>query len=214
MRLLCLLCKVFSTSRPTYICNLYPSMGNSHHHSNSLYTLVPNAPFFYSLKRSGNRKVLWCFLGIEKGWIGNVWVNTLSSRSEYFKNSFISNAANEWNKLNADICSSPSYNIPRNTLLKLQGLLKGRPLILIINTNTYNNNLDSIKLLTRLRLSFNHLGEHKFRDGFTDVLIILFVSIVMKQKSKVITFCLTIAFMQTGRLSWVIQNKITVLFLP
>ena len=214
MRLLCLLCKVFSTSRPTYICNLYPSMGNSHHHSNSLYTLVPNAPFFYSLKRSGNRKVLWCFLGIEKGWIGNVWVNTLSSRSEYFKNFFIPNAANEWNKLNTDICSSPSYNILRNTLLKLQGLLKGRPLILIINTNTYNNNLDSIKLLTRLRLSFNHLGEHKFRDGFTDVLIILFVSIVMKQKSKVITFCLTIAFMQTGRLSWVIQNKITVLFLP
>ena len=31
MRLLCLLCKAFSTSRPTYICNLFPSMGNSHH---------------------------------------------------------------------------------------------------------------------------------------------------------------------------------------
>ena len=99
------------------------------------------------------------------------------------------------------MCSSPSYNILRNTLLKLQGLLKGRPLILIINTNTYNNNLDAIKLLTRLRLSFNHLSEHKFRDGFTDVLIILFVSTVIKQKSEVITFCLTIAFMQTGRLS-------------
>ena len=90
--------------------------------------------------------VLWYFPGIEKGGIGNVWVNTLSTRSEYLKNSFIPNVANEWNKLHADICSSTSYNILRNTLLKLQGMLKGRPLILIINTNTNNNNLDAIKL--------------------------------------------------------------------
>ena len=146
MRLLCLLCKAFSTSRPTYICNLFPSMGNSHHQVIRLIHWFPMHHFFYPLKRSGNRLVLWYFPGTEKGGIGNVWVNTLSTRSEYLKNSFIPNVANEWNKLNADICSSTSYNKLCNTLLKLQGMLKGRPLILIINTNTNNNNLDAIKL--------------------------------------------------------------------
>ena len=37
--------------------------------------LIPNALFFYSLKTSENRKVFWYFPGIEKGYIGNNWVN-------------------------------------------------------------------------------------------------------------------------------------------
>ena len=45
---------------------------------------------------------------------------------------FIPNVANEWNKLNTDVCSFALYNILRNTLLKLLGTLKERPLILII----------------------------------------------------------------------------------
>ena len=44
--------------------------------------------------------------------------NTVSSKSEYFKNSFIPNVINEWNKLDSDIRSSTSYNLFRNTLLK------------------------------------------------------------------------------------------------
>ena len=35
---------------------------------------VPNAPFLYPLKTSGNRKVFWCFQGIEKGCIRKKWV--------------------------------------------------------------------------------------------------------------------------------------------
>ena len=35
---------------------------------------VPNAPFLYLLKTSENCKVLWRFLGVEKGCIGNEWV--------------------------------------------------------------------------------------------------------------------------------------------
>ena len=34
----------------------------------------PNAPFLYPLKTSKNRKVFWCFHGVEKGCIGNEWV--------------------------------------------------------------------------------------------------------------------------------------------
>ena len=36
---------------------------------------VPNAPFLYPLKTSENLKVFWCFQGVEKGCIGNKWVN-------------------------------------------------------------------------------------------------------------------------------------------
>ena len=35
-----------------------------------LNSFVPNAPFLYFLKKSENR-----FQGVEKGWIGNKWVN-------------------------------------------------------------------------------------------------------------------------------------------
>ena len=36
---------------------------------------VPNAPFLYPLKTLENRKVFCCFQGVEKGCIGNEWVN-------------------------------------------------------------------------------------------------------------------------------------------
>ena len=36
---------------------------------------VPNAPFLYHLTTSENHKVFWCFLEVEKGYIGNEWVH-------------------------------------------------------------------------------------------------------------------------------------------
>ena len=39
----------------------------------------PNAPFFDPLKTSENRKVFWCFQAVEKGCIGNKWVNMLQT---------------------------------------------------------------------------------------------------------------------------------------
>ena len=36
--------------------------------------LVPRAPFLYTLKKLENRKV-FCFQGLEKGCIGNGWIN-------------------------------------------------------------------------------------------------------------------------------------------
>ena len=36
---------------------------------------VSNAPFLYPLKTSENLKVLWCFQRVEKGFIGNEYVN-------------------------------------------------------------------------------------------------------------------------------------------
>ena len=39
-----------------------------------LNPFIPNAPFLYPLKTSENRKVFWCFQGVEKGYIRNKWV--------------------------------------------------------------------------------------------------------------------------------------------
>ena len=38
-------------------------------------SFVPNVSFLYPLKPSENLKVFWCFQGVEKGYIGNKWVN-------------------------------------------------------------------------------------------------------------------------------------------
>ena len=87
--------------------------------------------------------------------------NLVTCKSEYFKNSFIPNVIYEWNKLDPDIRSSASYNLFRNTLLKLI-----RP----AQRKTFNiNDLVGVKLLTRSRLGFSHLREHNFRQGFRDI---------------------------------------------
>ena len=84
--------------------------------------------------------------------------DSVSCKSEYFKNSFITNVINEWNKLDPDIRSSTSYNLSRNMLLKFI-----RP----AQRKNYNiNDSVGVQLLTRLRLGFSHLHEHKFRHGF------------------------------------------------
>ena len=40
---------------------------------------VPNASFLYPLKTEENLTVFWCFQGVEKGCIGNEWVNPRST---------------------------------------------------------------------------------------------------------------------------------------
>ena len=88
--------------------------------------------------------------------------NKVSCKSECFKNSFIPNVINEWNKLDPDIRSSTSYNLFRNKLLKFI-----RP----VQRRTFNiNDSVGVKLLTRLQLGFSHLREHKFRHGFRAIL--------------------------------------------
>ena len=60
--------------------------------------------------------------------------NIVSCKSEYFKNSFIPNVINEWNKLDPGIRSSTSYNLLPNTLLEL---ITPVQIILLININNY-----------------------------------------------------------------------------
>ena len=46
---------------------------------------VPNAPFLYNLKASENLTDFLCFQGVEKGCIGNEWVNWAGAASWIFK---------------------------------------------------------------------------------------------------------------------------------
>ena len=68
----------------------------------------------------------------------------------------------ECNKLDANIRSSSTYHIFRNALLKF--IRSAEKKIFNINDPL------GIKMLTRLRLGFSHLREHKFAHGFKDTL--------------------------------------------
>ena len=88
--------------------------------------------------------------------------NSFRCRTASFQSSFLPDSIIQWNKLSPDIRNSKSYPIFRNALFKLIKPLE----------NSIYNIHDSlgIKLLTRLRLDFSHLREHKFRHNFRDTL--------------------------------------------
>ena len=65
---------------------------------------------------------------------------------------------NEWNNLTVKIRNAKSINIFKKSIINEK------------QENSLFNVYDPlrVKLLTRLRLQFSHLNEHKFRHGFSD----------------------------------------------
>ena len=93
----------------------------------------------------------------DKGCIYEPFCRTMS-----FKNSFLPYAIKEWNKLDPEIRIAEIYASFRKMLLNF---------IRSIGNSTYKiYDPLGIKLLTRLRLGFSHLSEHKFRHNFADSL--------------------------------------------
>ena len=82
-------------------------------------------------------------------------------RTNYFANSFFPFTIREWNKLDGEIIDSVSLQRFRKNLNNIV-----RP---ISNSIFGIHNPKGIQLLTRLRLGFSHLREHKFRHGFNDI---------------------------------------------
>ena len=78
--------------------------------------------------------------------------NSISCRTEYFKNSFLPYVIGEWNKLNPEIQRCGSYNIFWKSILIF--IRPSASKVYIINVAI------DIKLITRLRLGFSHLREH------------------------------------------------------
>ena len=83
-------------------------------------------------------------------------------RTVSLKKIFLPCAMKEWNKLDSEIRNAETYASFRKMLLNFT-----RP----IGNSTYKiYDPLGIKLLTRLRLGFSHLSEHKFRHNFADSL--------------------------------------------
>ena len=83
-------------------------------------------------------------------------------RTETFSNSFLPQTIKEWNKLDTSICQAPSYSAFRKALLDFI-----RP---TANSTFGTNDVSGLKLLTRLRVGFSHVREHKFKHNFQDTL--------------------------------------------
>ena len=83
-------------------------------------------------------------------------------RTKTFSNSFLPQTIKEWNKLDTSICQAPSYSEFRKALLDFI-----RP---TANSTFGTNDVSGLKLLTRLRVGFSHLREHKFKHNFQDTL--------------------------------------------
>ena len=85
-----------------------------------------------------------------------------SYKSKYFKNSFIPNVIDKWNKLYLNICRPTSYDLFRNILIKIFRPAQRKPCNI--------NNSVRTRLLTSLRLGFIQLRRNHFKHGFRDVL--------------------------------------------
>ena len=87
-------------------------------------------------------------------------IRPIPTRTKTFKNSFFPFCVSEWNNLATEIRNAKSINIFKKLVLKEN---KENSLFSIYDPL-------GVKLLTRLRLQFSHLNEHKFRHGFNDTL--------------------------------------------
>ena len=84
------------------------------------------------------------------------------SRTKHYLNSFFPFCMSQWNILDSDIRNMPSIFKFKSAILSF---LRPKP-----NPVFNLGNDPGVCLLTRLRVGFSHLLEHKFRHGFRDTL--------------------------------------------
>ena len=82
------------------------------------------------------------------------------SKHDYFKNSFLSSAITEWNKLDCYIKNVELFKFFKKPLLSF---IRSMP-----NSNYHIDNSLGVKYITRLRTGFSYLKEHKFKHNFQD----------------------------------------------
>ena len=94
---------------------------------------------------------------------GNTIFRMYRANTDYFNNSFFPFCVKEWNnKLGEEVRASRTISKFKESLLDFI-----RPKM----NSIYNlHDPHGLKLLTRLRLRFSHLREHKFRHNFRDTL--------------------------------------------
>ena len=140
-----------------FIMNLVFNLWNLDDGSDDcVYFIKSKLPKFLNIRM--NYFPLTRILTILRHFIENL--ETFYCRTDLFKYSFFPYVIVEWNKLNINLRDPESFFIFRNSLLKI-----GRP----IPNPVYNvHDPMGIKYLTKLRLGFSHLNDHKFRRNFQD----------------------------------------------
>ena len=87
-------------------------------------------------------------------------LKSLPTRTLTFSNTLFPFCINEWNKLNDNLRNASSIYKFKNYLTKLIKVKE--------NSACSISDPFGLKLLTRLRLNFSHLNEHKFRYNVRD----------------------------------------------
>ena len=97
----------------------------------------------------------------------NSHIPTFYCRTDCFKYSFFPSTLRDWFNLDEYIRSAESISIFKNRLLSLI-----RP----VQSSVFNIfDPKGLKLLTRLRLEFSHLNEHRFRHNFESCVNLMFL---------------------------------------
>ena len=85
----------------------------------------------------------------------------LDARAERYRNSFFPYCISQWNKLDSRIRNLTSIATFKRAIL---GFIRPNP-----TTYFKTNKLSDFVFLTRIRVGFSHLRQHKFRHGFLDI---------------------------------------------
>ena len=86
----------------------------------------------------------------------------MNVKLNFLKNTFVPSTTIKWNKLDPEIRNSTSFDSFKDSILKFI-----RP---ALNSIFQCHNPKGIKYLTRLRVNFSHLRDHKFKHSFQDTI--------------------------------------------
>ena len=87
---------------------------------------------------------------------------TFPARTKTFESPFFSHCAKAWGNLSEELRNIDSINTFKSNILNF---VRTRE-----NSVFAVRDINGVKLLTRLRLDFGHLNEHKFRHNFNDII--------------------------------------------
>ena len=122
--------------------------------------------FFYKIVNGFSPQYLCNYLPAARNTVLNLRqrrpIYDLDSRTERYRNSFFPYCISQWNILDSCIRDLPSISSFKRAILEF---LRPKP------SSVFRvSNHKGVILLTRLRVGFSHLREHKFRHGFLDIL--------------------------------------------
>ena len=91
-------------------------------------------------------------------------IKTFRGRTKAFESSFYPHCEKEWGNLSKELRNIDYWTL-KKFKLRILNFVRPRE-----NTVFAVHDINGLKLLTRLKLNFNQLNEHKFRHNFNDTI--------------------------------------------